>query len=897
MATKKKSSHRLTAVQPVDLLDKPIKADLKGLFKGLAKGIGHASVGKWEELGNDAVEALGALGLVTEPGELISLLLQRSLVRALYDLVGEAAPQHLQEVTAEGKKFTDGLTSLIVQNAVGVDDKFFDQPGSMPLVTEVLPHLILWLESNGMSRPAAKSLAERLPTYFVFALNQEWRKNSKSYDPIIAKYKTPFSKAGDREWAWLEYTALLNKRIDESVFDEPFSLRQLYVPLNAYYVAETARHQPDDSSGRHRKIEQRIVVSLEKELQKWLSRRNASDAIRVISGGPGSGKSSFARVFAARISSVGAVRVVFVPLHLIDATKDLVDEVGRYLSDEGVLTFNPLAPDSSEADLLIIFDGLDELASQGKAAAETARAFIREVDRTVEKKNLNGVKLRSLISGRELVVQENESEFRGSRKILNLLPYYVSDLERKSRRFEAEEEVNYEGEKQLLQIDSRNEWWMNYGNLTGRKFPSLPAELKRSELDEITAQPLLNYLVALSYTRGRIDFKKVINLNLVYEDLVSAVYQRGYERERTYAPIRHLSLDQFNRVLEEIGLAAWHGDGRTTTVREIEEHCKQSGVGALLDDFQEGAKAGVTRLLAAFFFRQHGHRVGGDPTFVFTHKSFGEYLTACRIIRATERVVRERLRRSASPDEGWDERDALRHWLLIFGASELTPYLRTLVYNALLLKEDDGVIEWQDCLVALFSHVLRYGLPLDQIGQSHSNELFFRVRNAEEALLVILNCCAERVARISEIVHPDTTSFGSWLKRIQGQRTGPESRIALQSLSYLNLENVHLDIADLYRANLSFARMRGVKANFTCFETANLTSVDFSSAELNRANMTRSILDGATFDGARLNETDFSEVEIDPRSLKGARSGDRVIMRRQLVRDIPSARAASRKKS
>ena len=58
--------------------------------------------------------------------------------------------------------------------------------------------------------------------------------------------------------------------------------------------------------------------------------------------------------------------------------------------------------------------------------------------------------------------------------------------------------------------------------------------------------------------------------------------------------------EDFLRVLEEIGLAAWHGDGRSTTVREIEEHCQASGVGILLKDFQEGAKAGVTRLLAAF---------------------------------------------------------------------------------------------------------------------------------------------------------------------------------------------------------------------------------------------------------------------------------------------------------
>ena len=88
---------------------------------------------------------------------------------------------------------------------------------------------------------------------------------------------------------------------------------------------------------------------------------------------------------------------------------------------------------------------------------------------------------------------------------------------------------------------------------------------------------------------------------MIYADLVTAVYERSYEKHRAYVPIRHMKLDEFFRVLEEIGLAAWHGDGRTTTVREIEKQCRISGLGALLDAFQEGAMTGVTRLLAAFF--------------------------------------------------------------------------------------------------------------------------------------------------------------------------------------------------------------------------------------------------------------------------------------------------------
>jgi hypothetical protein len=66
-------------------------------------------------------------------------------------------------------------------------------------------------------------------------------------------------------------------------------------------------------------------------------------------------------------------------------------------------------------------------------------------------------------------------------------------------------------------------------------------------------------------------------------------------------------------------------------------------------------------LLAAFFFRQYGQPISGDPTFVFTHKNFGEYLAARGVMRAIERMSRELERRASSPGEGWDERDALKH--------------------------------------------------------------------------------------------------------------------------------------------------------------------------------------------------------------------------------------------
>lgn len=639
-----KASPKLKVQKPKNTFDKPLQADFKGIFKSLAKGIGHTATGKWEELGNDAIEGLSAIGLASEPAELAFLLIHRSVTRALFDLISESASQHLADNNMSTEDIEEKLNFSIAVRNVQLDKKFLDRPSELPLLNDLKPMLQKWLERHGVENHVAMSVTDRLSSYFVYALNQEWRKNVKSYRPLIEVLETPFSKAGDREWTWTAYAALLQRRIDESVFDESFSLRQIYVPLNAYFWENKREKVLDEGIDCHEEERRRVVVSLETELENWLNNPSAQDAIRVISGGPGSGKSSFARIFAARIASTGKLRVLYIPLHLIDPTKELVDEVGRFVRDEGVLEHNPLDVNSPESNLLMVFDGLDELASQGKASAETARAFIREVDRTVERRNSGMVKLRVVFCGREVVVQDNESEFRRPRQVLNLLPYIAGKHDKPSRTHTRSGE-EFHDPNGILKKDLRHEWWKNYGRLSGKKFTGLPKELARPDLEEITAQPLLNYLVALSYTREKINFKQNININEVYKDLVCAVHERGYEKSRPHAQIRHMNLENFFRVLEEIGLAAWHGDGRSTTVREIEEHCSTSGVGGLLDVFADGAEKGVTRLLAAFFFRQYGQRASGDRTFVFTHKSFGEYLTARRLVRAMERIDRECLLR------------------------------------------------------------------------------------------------------------------------------------------------------------------------------------------------------------------------------------------------------------
>ncbi|WP_052128421.1 hypothetical protein [Neosynechococcus sphagnicola] len=123
---------------------------------------------------------------------------------------------------------------------------------------------------------------------------------------------------------------------------------------------------------------------------------------------------------------------------------------------------------------------------------------------------------------------------------------------------------------------------------------------------------------------------------------------------------------------------------------EIERHCENSNLKNLLNRFQEGyqpdSKASITRLMTAFYFRQSGHDHSGDKTFEFTHKSFGEYLTARRIVQEVQYIHRRLENRYKDSYEDWDERRALHRWALVCGASAMDEYLFKFVLDEIRLE-------------------------------------------------------------------------------------------------------------------------------------------------------------------------------------------------------------------
>jgi hypothetical protein len=818
------STPRIRVTQPNKVIRKP-EIKQRELLIALAKTIANLATVNLSNVPENVVDIGASLGLKHKPEELAWLLILHSLKQAIESLVKDYRQIDTQvteniivalseyclstflinkELTIYPGFFDDPIESLIIKsNETPVD------PGNETYFLEaVKTPFAEWLESFRLNKAEIKAISDRLPTDFFYALLQEWKENSDKYTPLVEELSSPFNAVIEREskkeLAWRLYSVWLQNQVNQRIFDEAFTLKDIYVPLRGYYEPK--------AEGENDKTK-RIVVDLEKELEEWLNTDDKTDTIRVISGGPGSGKSSFTKMFAAKQAKEGVKKrnfhVLFIPLHLFNPEDDLVDGITKFikLMRDIPLPPNPLEEEIFVLQLLIIFDGLDELAMQGRIAEEVAQKFVSEVQKQVSGFNSSQVRLRVLMSGRELVVQRNKSEFRKPKQILHILPYFV-----------AEEEINqknYIDEQNLLEEDQRQRWWQFYGAASGHGYTSLPEELDKGHLKEITSQPLLNYLVALSYVRGELVFSEDSNLNEVYADLLKQVYERVWADENS--PYKNLALKgieekDFVRILEGIAVAAWHGgDGRTTTVAEIEKNCDSDTLQRVLNIFKQDKKASLTRLLTAFYFRQSGLK-GSEETFEFTHKSFGEYLTAKRIVDEVKRLHEmPEVIKKLPLTINWNEKEALKDWAKLCGSTAMDEYIFNFVLNEMRLKDKAEVGKWQQSLCHLIGFMLRYGMPMEKLEPRPNFQEENRLaRNAEEALLAVLNACARVTEEISHIEWHSPEAFGAWISRLQGQRIDAYAEVfCLSCLSFLDLQGCILVWKDFVGANLEGAILEG----------------------------------------------------------------------------------------
>ncbi len=761
----------------------------------------------------------------------------------------------------------------------------------MGILESIQEDLATWLEAIGIPESEAKNISHRFPAYFRVALIEEWREHTE-YRRLKSTIDSPFVHAERRAQAWEAYRAHLKKQVAEPVFGETVSLDQIYVWPRAFVQIPTDEESEGDQTRsvrtsapgigamRSRTGVERRVSWLRESVLEWLEEDDESDDIRIIRGDPGTGKSSFSKMLAAQIVGREDYSVVLVPLHRIDATKKLTEAIREFVSAprHPLDGFDPF----EEAPLLLILDGLDELSERGREGANLAREFVREVDRSLRSLNQEDVSVRVLLSGRKIAADAGARVLRDPGKVFNLMSFVPKG---ESDIYEDPENLAFVGQEP---IDQRDEWWQKYGEASGSDYESgMPSHFRRGRLDDITAQPLLSHLVALAYEDEEASFSEDASPNALYSELLGGVYRRKYGSgplpgtNVLSGMTKEEQKRSFVRVLEEIAMDVWVGDGRTTTVVSIEDRCREEGLLDRFDAVRERLGTGISRLLTTFYFREAAQ---GQDTFEFTHKTFAEYLTARRIVRTVEEIHDERRRnRERGGSYGHDLEDALRIWAKTCGPSAMDGDVFEFFADEIRIRneERDCAESWKETFAELIRYVLREGMPIHNLDEA----LDYRTekewaRNAEEALLAVVHAC--RLALLDRVAEDDReaglhavsvlddlpeSAAGDWIQRLQ---TPPSEhwrslyRGFLQSVVWesSDLSGSILYGANLQRTNLREAELSGTGLLYGNLERVDLTGADLTEADLRKANLHGADLLGANFQRADLRVTNLREADL-----------------------------------
>ena len=458
--------------KPVKELNQLIQFDFRESFKALTKIAVNALTLNLPSAIEGGADLLVAARPEANSSEIAWLLIRRALGHAMAELAVEGLRIKGKE-PQDKEGLIEALDLSLEGREIVISRTFFERPDHLTLLDDIRRPFGQWLSGFGLDDGQVARCLNKLPTAFARAIDQEWRRTPEEYGPIRAAVETPFTRGDEIARAWISYWARLEEIFREPIFEETFGLDQIYIPLRAYYEQRSVRisEQAPNLEMARETDKSRIVVDLADYMNNWLTLGDRNDTLRVICGGPGCGKSSFAKAWVASLAAVSQIPIIFLPLHRFDVGDDLQRSIGAFVREAGLFPHDPLDPEHGEKRLLLVLDGLDELAMQGKAGQDAAAVLLERLNGLLASRNFGSLRLQAVVGGRQIIVDTLRGKL-SDRQVIHVLPYNIAQTEHRQ----------YKDSANRLTVDQRQIWWRCFGKLKGLSLSGLPDRLSEGEL-------------------------------------------------------------------------------------------------------------------------------------------------------------------------------------------------------------------------------------------------------------------------------------------------------------------------------------------------------------------------------------------------------------------------------
>lgn len=695
---------------------------------------------------------------------------------------------------------------------------------------------------------------------------------AKHYDALSSLIEVVSGDASvpvRRNNAWLRhYQWIHNRFLETPVFspDETVSIPLVQLYLRPRCVWHERIDDGDDENGSQKVKLKASVGYLHHEMEQWLlgERKNP---VRVIAGGPGSGKSSFARAFASEVSASGMCRVMFIELQRIKFTGNLLDDIGRcFIGRDGAahgggsagFPENPLMwIKNDNRPALIIFDGLDELTFDEAEAKVGARDFILQASNLVANCNSDGANLKAVILGRNTACQSGlDAASLPLQVMLNVAPIYkLTENDLKPQRsptdkFDPAGTIFPKLEGSLVE-DQRSEYWSNWSKANKLPKQDMPKSITHEDLSELNSEPLLLHLMILSDFCGERWREAVENPNLVYEDLLVKIHKRNTGKLESKTPKKYRD---FITLMECLGLTAWRGNGRAGSPKEYEEVLK-------FHARRMSAQGIVPTDLKSVVLQTHARSVeGSGGGFEFIHKSFGEFLAARGIVS----LALVSSRRLSNVDDPMDVETIARDWVGVVGGakmnSEVLEFIKREAVRQLPNQNSDVLVK---DLEKIASWVQVNGFPVLEKNDGSFRKVETVQRCSEVAIFAAgVTLCEARVKREGvegetfNVKWGDNAGAGAFLNRGQSLQAG----ISLPYLPGLNFSGQLLFFQNLVALNLSRGKFQGALLFGANFTGSNLSDSNFSGSITSQSIFNGCSLSGCEMSGCKLNAAFLKDV-------------------------------------